>query len=647
MRIRYNKYCQSWTEIDEFKGWLTKSSNNKNEHEYAFCKLCHCDITAHKNSITRHSVSEKHIFNKRKISQNKKVTDMAFIAAEDNVKRAEIKLCAFVASNNLPFRMMDTLSPLCANLFPDSKIASKLAVRRTKATSILKNCLGEVFQNKLINTLRIPGTFFSIIMDETTDCATKKQCAFTVIYFCTEKNKVITTFFDMKEANGATAIDLYNCLKNVILEKRIPLTNLVGYSSDTTNVMFGDNQSVYVLLKADLPYIICVKCSCHLIHLAASKACLTLPRSIEDMLRNVGSHFSRSSARQGKLREIQEFFKIEIHKILLPANTRWLSLKHCVDRVLEQYDALIAYFHVESLSDHSRTTEEITNVITNPISKLYLEFMSYTLGLLIEFNKLFQSEAPLLYRLKPETESLLKIIYSNFLKRECLGQNVFDLNHKNPHLFCKLEHIYLGVGASQTLMESKSTLPEEDVTYFLKNCLNFYIELASQIKNRFVFTDNVFDIIEIVNPLKAQSFNRKSLIDIINKFPFIKEFINCQELDNEWRHHGTMDYIQLQMDPSKSVEEYWHYVLNFKNAAGRPLFPNLKIVIQFLLILPFSNASVERIFSDLNNIKSDKRNKLNTSTVNALLHTKAGIKADGLLDFEPTGEMLNINIRPG
>lgn len=160
MRIRYNKYCQSWTEIDEFKGWLTKSSNNKNEHEYAFCKLCHCDITAHKNSITRHSVSEKHIFNKRKISQNKKVTDMAFIAAEDNVKRAEIKLCAFVASNNLPFRMMDTLSPLCANLFPDSKIASKLAVRRTKATSILKNCLGEVFQNKLINTLRIPGTFF-------------------------------------------------------------------------------------------------------------------------------------------------------------------------------------------------------------------------------------------------------------------------------------------------------------------------------------------------------------------------------------------------------------------------------------------------------------------------------------------------------
>lgn len=112
----------------------------------------------------------------------------------------------------------------------------------------------------------------------------------------------------MKEANGATAIDLYNCLKNVILEKRIPLTNLVGYSSDTTNVMFGDNQSVYVLLKANLPYIICVKCSCHLIHLAASKACLTLPRSIEDMLRNVGSHFSRSSARQGKLQEMQDLF---------------------------------------------------------------------------------------------------------------------------------------------------------------------------------------------------------------------------------------------------------------------------------------------------------------------------------------------------
>lgn len=41
-------------------------------------------------------------------------------------------------------------------------------------------------------------------------------------------------------------------------------------------------------------------------------------------------------------------------------------------------------------------------------------------------------------------------------------------------------------------------------------------------------------------------------------------------------------------------------------------FQNLKKVIRLLLMLPFSNASVERVFSKLKGIKTESRNKLNT-----------------------------------
>ncbi|XP_015372276.1 PREDICTED: uncharacterized protein LOC107167643 [Diuraphis noxia] len=178
--------------------------------------------------------------------------------------------------------------------------------------------------------------------------------------------------------------------------------------------MAGSLHSVFTNLKTAIPGMACIKCSCHMIHLSSSKACLKLPRSIEDLLRNIGSHFSRSYSRQIKFREFQEFFHIEIHKILSPCTTRWLSLKAFVDRILEQFPALKEYFRLSSFEDPSKTLEQIHNTIENYFTIIYLEFMSYSLGLLTNFNKLFQSEGPLLYMLKPEIEKLLKIVVMNY-----------------------------------------------------------------------------------------------------------------------------------------------------------------------------------------------------------------------------------------
>lgn len=130
----------------------------------------------------------------------------------------------------------------------------------------------------------------------------------------------------MVETSEGTADHLYETLKTAITEKKIPLENLVGFFSDTTNSMFGENHSVVSLLKEELPQICAIKCSSYVIHLCASQACLKLPRSVEDLPRNLGSHFSRSSKRQHRLQEFQKFFDVEMHKILKTSNTRWLSL---------------------------------------------------------------------------------------------------------------------------------------------------------------------------------------------------------------------------------------------------------------------------------------------------------------------------------
>ncbi|KAJ2954349.1 hypothetical protein O0L34_g2607 [Tuta absoluta] len=206
-------------------------------------------------------------------------------------------------------------------------------------------------------------------MDETTDISVKEQCALAVIFFDEDEFVVRSQFLDMYEVTSGKAKDLTDALLNWLSNKQIPLKNFVAFASDTTNSMVGEHNSVFSHLKERVPHIACVKCSCHMIHLVASKACLKLARFVEDFLRNVGTHFNRSTLRQEKLKELQLFFNVEVHKILSPSVTRWLSPEACVKRVLEQYDVLSEYFRLEVLEDPSKITEDIIGVLDNKLTK--------------------------------------------------------------------------------------------------------------------------------------------------------------------------------------------------------------------------------------------------------------------------------------
>lgn len=66
----------------------------------------------------------------------------------------------------------------------------------------MQNVLGKNFLNDLCNTLKMPGTFYSLIMDETTDIAEIKQCAIIMVYFDTQTMMVKTRFLDMVETSS-------------------------------------------------------------------------------------------------------------------------------------------------------------------------------------------------------------------------------------------------------------------------------------------------------------------------------------------------------------------------------------------------------------------------------------------------------------
>nr|CAI5863730.1 unnamed protein product [Callosobruchus analis] len=89
------------------------------------------------------------------------------------------------------------------------------------------------------------------------------------------------------------------------------------------------------------------------------------------------------------------------------------------------------------------------------------------------------------------------------------------------------------------------------------------------------------------------------------------------------------EYNNLHLLPWQEVKhtvEFWVQVYSYRNATDNNPFKNICDVALTLLVLPFSNAEVERIFSQLNIVKNKTRNKLSTDMVNSLLCIRYGLK---------------------
>lgn len=80
---------------------------------------------------------------------------------------------------------------------------------------------------------------------------------------------------------------------------------------------------------------------------------------------------------------------------------------------------------------------------------------------------------------------------------------------------------------------------------------------------------------------------------------------------------------------TQSTERFWSEVNKYTDATGVNPFHELCELALSVLSLPHSNAEVERLFSQLNIVKTKLRNRLSTSSVSAIIAVKSGLKRVG------------------
>jgi Domain of unknown function (DUF4371) len=350
-------YKKEWEKLDILKGWLEQRGDK------GHCKYCKADLRPHLSDLKKHATSQKHL----KVIKSRKGTaqnvfntfqEQTELTEEMKTKKFELQIALYIATKS-SFLAVDDLCEILQNKFGKNTIS----MHRTKCTALVKNVLAPHFKKELLEEIK--ETPFSIMVDESTDISSTKLVALSIRYYSEKKKEIINTYLGSAEIAKADAIGLEGAVRLKLDEWGLEGKNMVGLGTDGAASMVGENNSLQALLRRTWPHITHIRCVCHALDLAARDAVRkAMPSNIEYMVRVTFNWFAHSFQRLSAYQEIAQLIgfsndmggdgeeeelaneRSKPLKLISPSETRWLVVADCVERILSQYDALLAHFSV-------------------------------------------------------------------------------------------------------------------------------------------------------------------------------------------------------------------------------------------------------------------------------------------------------------
>ena len=144
---------------------------------------------------------------------------------------------------------------------------------------------------ELVNSLKEAP--YSLIIDETTDVTRQ---------YNKKSQSIKCSLYELIEVVEGNAEALFQAICHMLENNGIPITNIIGFATDTTNVMFGQHSSAVSRLKDKHPNLFVLRCIYHSAHLCASRAYKKLPCTAEELIHNVHvyNYFCHIAKRQAE-----------------------------------------------------------------------------------------------------------------------------------------------------------------------------------------------------------------------------------------------------------------------------------------------------------------------------------------------------------
>lgn len=603
--------------MPDLKEWLLPVERDNSK---ALCKFCKCELLAKLSDLKKHANSQKHNKSSQPFSSARQTKLDAFKCASSQqlaTSEAEGWLSMAIAEHTA-FLAADHLSEGCKKVFHDSNATKNMKLHRTKCKNIVVNVLAPHFVESLQQD--IGEARYSIIIDESTDISVMKLLGVVVRYFSKQLQKIVCTYLGLIELEDGTASSIVCAIKKMLENVKLDPKKLIGVGVDNATVNTGLNKGVCQLLKEELglPHLIMVRCVCHSIQLAVSHAVgETLPRNIDHMVRETYNWFGHSSKRQMLYKTLYETLNDGKCPLQIPrvCDTRWISLEPAVTRILAQWEELRMHFNIARSSEKCYSAEMLFNMYSDPINKLYMLFLRPLLQDIQRTVKAFQGENTDPTKLLSDLSNLVTSVSNKVLiptaRIDPLTSDICPYVDRRAYLGYEFERLCLA-----------SKLPEEGERNLRERCIACVTSLCSELRNR--LPDNV----KILKKISLFAVDQ-CLRVVKDSVTEIAEVLGCdpgqiERIDSQWRNLTIVKWQE-----TSSTVTFWIEVCSYKDACGINPYLDLCELAISVLSLPHSNAEVERLFSQMNIIKSKLRNRLNIRSVNAILAVRSGLRRLG------------------
>ena len=512
----------SWLSEEEFKSWVRRATS----HTKARCDWCKIDIdltTMGKSALVNHARRSKKHIEIKKLREGPSAAALANFRndtksdlpapdlevvesstkAEEStgqqtldtfqvpklVTEAEIKWILKVVMSHMSFRSCVGLNEMFRSMFPDSKVANKFALSKTKCAYTINFGLAVHFKQQLISEIKA-SPLYVISFDESLNPVTQScQMDCGVRYWDIEEGVAKARYLDSKFLNRPNA----NNLLDKLLEALSPfgLEKMLQLSRDGPHV----NKGILEMLiskrnEKDYPGLLEIgSCGLHVIHGAfktgmESQDCWQLKNVFKAMY----NLFHDSPARR------QIFMQVTDTNVFAKrfCPTRWVESESVAERAIEIWPNFVKVIKEwEKLAKSSRPSnksyETLVEFHLDKFVPLRMEFFRYVSKIMHEYLLNFQTDRPMLPfvadSLEKQMRNLMKIIIKPAILDEAKTAYALmkiDLN-KGENLLASFS---LNIGTRLKQMMSSSNLKQEEKRKFLRECSCSIISLLKKLQER-------------------------------------------------------------------------------------------------------------------------------------------------------------------
>ena len=560
------------------------------------------------------------------------------VVKKEIIDSLRIDATGFLLENELPFALAPKLTHFVQEILKDygEQAIKQFSLSNVLSSQIAKNAICKTYKEQIFNDLQY--SLFSLTFDVSSDFYGPSYLCVHVRYI--KQEKIITRLLPLEEIKGSSTGESLFCIFESIFNnaKGLLSRNLVGVSTDQgSNMISKHDKGLTNRIIAKYPQTFRTIDLCHSFHNICKYSLKKLPKEPLTLIKNICSHFGGSSLRRSNFRKIQEDFGedefIEALNVLRYVSHRWSSLLSSTKRILLLWENLEIYF--------DKYEDRDVSSIMNSKNYLYLELLAILLERLNSSIKYFEKDDHEFASIMPKLRETLvltakfvikeeiqlgkdnKAFFETILalqwnKREQLEPNLKDIPSFKEHFLNKYSD-----------MKNYSLTHGTDFEDLFPIAKEFLIEAIFQLKERIPYCNKVLNSCDVI---KLENFDETKWKVLAQQFTNIitrdNSDIFINELDSLAYNFETLRLAAL--NSSQNFIAFW--------LCKKEEFPFISKLAQACLTLSYSTVSIERTFSILRDIRTPKRNKLCTESVEACLLIHHESKDNS---FQATKEMLN------